>query len=161
MVLFFAFTVLLGIRLNEWDEETERGDCYITDMITNSGADHPAADKTYIGVTAAWLIISMGLVIIGKAQNVRPILVLSLLQFPVHFYMMVVLRLKNSNAIKSGESEDDWKFGQTLAVVLLTMTIHEAATGLIRYWKWEKIVKQKGNRIMTSDLENLDAGRMD
>jgi hypothetical protein len=151
--LFTTLTILLGIRMNEWDETIE-GHCYITTGLSTTRADHPGADKGYLGVSAAWLVISLIMAAFGSgAKQVKIVLILALAQFPLHLYMMITLRVHNSNHLEGEESEDDWRFGQTMAILLLSMTIQEIITGFQEWKKFEKHVAR--NDRCFDDLEGV------
>lgn len=46
-------------------------------------------------------------------------LLLSLLQYPVHMYSVFMLRARNESHLVEGSTEQDWGFGQVVAVILL------------------------------------------
>ena len=51
----------------------------------------------------------------------------------LHLYMMIAIRVENSSHLDGTESEDDWRFGQTVTVVLLLMTVQELFKGIQAY----------------------------
>jgi heme/copper-type cytochrome/quinol oxidase subunit 4 len=128
--------------LGEWDE-TEEGHCYITTGLSAPASTHPEADKAYVGVSATYLIVALLMAVVGSATLVRTVLILALLQFPLHLYMMITLRVNNSTRLDGTESESDWRFGQTVAVLLLGMTIREIISGFQEWRKFEKNINKK------------------
>ena len=128
--LFLALTILLEVRLNEWEdaetsEEPKPGRCYYTHGISSPSAGHPWTDKTYVGITAGWLLVVMASTIFGRSERRKIILILSFLQYPVHLYMMIALRTANQDHLGGEEGENGWDFGQTTAILLLGVTINE------------------------------------
>ena len=159
VVLFFALSVLLGVRLNEWDDE-EEGHCYNSHLVTASQDDHPGADKTYLGFTAAWMLLSLIMSVLGDAKRVKKVLGLAALQYPLHLYMMIVLRLANTDLLEGDGHESDWRFGQTVAVLLFGLTFRELLIGLWKYARYERTVTQKRSRQM-HDMEAKHAERVE
>lgn len=51
------------------------------------------------------------------------VLLIALLQYPVHVYSVWVLRAGNESNLTPGNSEQDWGFGQVVAVILLGSNI--------------------------------------
>ena len=47
------------------------------------------------------------------------VLILATLQFPLHTYSVITLRISNEKLLKSGTSEQQWGFGQVAAILLL------------------------------------------
>jgi hypothetical protein len=127
--LFLALSIVLGVRLNEWDEN-EEGHCYYTKLVTAPSASHPKADKIYVGFCSAWLLLCLVLAVIGDTRHVKTVLVLALAQYPLHIYFMTVVRTANTNKLEGPESENDWKFGQTIAILLLFLTLKDVVRGL-------------------------------
>lgn len=48
-----------------------------------------------------------------------PALLVALIQYPVHLYSIFVMRAMNESHLVQGSSEQDWGFGQVVAVILL------------------------------------------
>lgn len=72
-------------------------------------------------------------------RSARKVLVWTILQFPVHLYMMIALKTANQGLLEGGEGgeghdENSWDFGQTIAVILLGVALNEA---------WEKFWEHK------------------
>ncbi|KAF2664794.1 hypothetical protein BT63DRAFT_429524 [Microthyrium microscopicum] len=137
IALFIALVILLGVRLGEWNVD-EDGHCYRTNYTSSSGTKHPFADKLYLGLTAPWLIIVMILSVLGTDKHIRFIIGQAIAQFPVHLYFMIAMRSANSGHLEGEESEDDWRFGQTVAVILLAVTLQEMIHGFWDYIEFEK-----------------------
>jgi hypothetical protein len=157
VVLFFALAVLLGVRLKEWNED-EEGHCYNSHLVTASEYDHPSADKVYLAFTATWMLLSLLMSIFSTAKRVKKVLALALLQYPLHLYMMITMRIANTDALEGDDHESDWRFGQTVAVLLFGLTFRELLIGLWRYIRFEKTVTQKRTRAR-EDMEAKHAKR--
>ncbi|CAH0057125.1 unnamed protein product [Clonostachys solani] len=56
------------------------------------------------------------------------IVVLAMLQYPVHLYMVIALRISNEGNL-SGDSENTWGFGQIVALVTAFSTLMECVRG--------------------------------
>lgn len=109
-LLFLVLAVVLEVRLGSWNDNGRNGKCYNTHLITNETATHPGADRTYVGITAAWLLTSLFAAILSTRKTAMVILYLALLQFPLHLYMVVALRTANQDMLEGGD-ENDWDFG--------------------------------------------------
>lgn len=120
MIMYFILTVFLGVRLGEWDANLD-GHCYLAGSTSTPRASHPSADKAYLAVTASWSIICILLAIIPNERHQKAVLLLAALQFPLHLYMMIAIRGANTHHLSSEESEDDWKYGQTVSIVLVRL----------------------------------------
>ncbi|KAI1467274.1 uncharacterized protein F4812DRAFT_431967 [Daldinia caldariorum] len=143
-ILFLALTIFLEVRLDEWSLTAEEaGYCYITTGLSAPGASHPTADKAYVAITAIWLLLVMFGSLFASVKFRKPLLVLSALQFPVHLYMMIKLRMENYPYLE-GEDENRWDFGQTTATILLAVTIVQLVHQAIEYVKFEKALKKYG-----------------
>ncbi|KAI1450904.1 hypothetical protein F5Y02DRAFT_7174 [Annulohypoxylon stygium] len=144
-VLFLVLTIFLLIRLDGWSLTSEElGRCYITTGISGPNAIHPTADKTYVAITAIWLLLVMAGTLFAPARFAKLLLILSSLQFPVHLYMMIKLRTENQAFLEVGENENHWDFGQTTAIILLVVAITELIHQGFQYLKFEKAVKKYG-----------------
>jgi heme/copper-type cytochrome/quinol oxidase subunit 4 len=99
----------------------------------------------YVAITAAWLLIVMALAIFLGARRRRLVLLLSFLQFPVHLYMALALRTANQGRLEGEDgNENRWDFGQTTAVLLLSIAVSELISKAREYVKFEKELKRKG-----------------
>ncbi|KAI1212887.1 uncharacterized protein F4807DRAFT_303704 [Annulohypoxylon truncatum] len=160
-VLFLVMTVFLEIRLDGWSLTSEDlGRCYITTGIAGPNANHPGSDKTYVAITATWLLLVMFGALFAPARFAKPLLILSFLQFPVHMYMMIRLRTENQDALENRENENDWDFGQTTATLLLAVAITQLIHQAVQYLKFEKALKKYGPEyaLANENDECLDAG---
>lgn len=145
--LFVALTILLGIRLGEWSPDAEPGRCYHSTLIATAGSSHPSTDKTYVGITASWMLVSMGMAIFLSAHRRRWVFLTALLQFPVHLYMALALRSENQGKLSGEEKhENGWDFGQTTAVVLLGVAFGELYVKAREYVSFEHDVRKNGPR---------------
>ncbi|CAK7217696.1 hypothetical protein SBRCBS47491_003258 [Sporothrix bragantina] len=189
---FLALTIGLNAKLGQWNLE-EPGRCYNTAYTSVPTASHPQADRVYVWVTFGWLMSVLIFSVYDGAGHRRYILIAGLLQFPVHFYMMIALRTANQGllgitaeeaaekaaatassvashaarlllfarqessgngnstdpaavAAAEGEeenSENDWDFGQTTAVLLLIVAFTEAISKGLEFWRFERELKKK------------------
>lgn len=141
-VMYLALTILLNVRLGEWDLNKEPGLCYHASYITTRYASHPVADQVYVSISAVWMLM-----VVGAASFLGPnwrkwILWTSFLQFPVHLYMAIALRSENQGKLAGEETdENDWDFGQTTAVLLLASALEELVRKGSDYLKFEKMVR--------------------
>ncbi|KAH8681879.1 hypothetical protein BX600DRAFT_447423 [Xylariales sp. PMI_506] len=144
--LFFAiFGVALEIRLKDWSlTSTDLGNCYRTDGISSFGARHPAADQGYVAVTSIWLLATMAGTIWGTVHMRRPLLILAALQYPLHLYFMIALRLANTDHLEGEESENAWDFGQTTAMILLGVAVKEIIARSVEYYTYERAARKHG-----------------
>jgi len=138
--LFLALTALLGKRLQKWDPE-EEGHCYNNHLVSGDKASHPDVDHIYLGISSGWMFMGLLLSVITTEKRMRAQIVTGLLQYPLHVYFMIALRESNTHHLTGTESEDDWKFGQTISVVLLCLTIGETVRGLSDLRIFEKKAK--------------------
>jgi len=145
--MFLALTILLGVRLNEWAPDAEPGRCYDSHLLTSPSAGHPHADLVYVGCTAAWMLAVMGGAAFIPFWRHKWLLTAAFLQFPVHFYSMVVLRVANGDKLKSdGEGENGWDFGQTTAVLLLALAFQELLKKGLQFRRVRKELLATGGR---------------
>ncbi|KAI2630772.1 hypothetical protein GGR54DRAFT_169358 [Hypoxylon sp. NC1633] len=144
-VLFLVLTIILELRLNQWSLTAEEpGFCYVTTGTSVPGASHPAADKTYVAVTSIWLLLSMFGALFCSTRFRRPLLIISGLQFPVHLYMMIRLRIENQPFLEGEESENRWDFGQTTATLLLGLALGQLVHQGVQYFRFERGLKKYG-----------------
>lgn len=143
--LYIALTILLCIRLHEWAPDTAPGRCYYTHLVTSLTASHPGADETYVSTTASWLVANLLFSIFGGVRLRRGILVLSYLQFPLHLYMTIALRIANEGKFEGEmKHENEWDFGQTTAIVLLGIAVVEFLKKGKEYYDFETYVMKHG-----------------
>ncbi|KAI1777605.1 hypothetical protein F4818DRAFT_407237 [Hypoxylon cercidicola] len=144
-VLFLVLTVLLEIRLDQWSvTEEEPGYCYVTTGLTSADAKHPVADKSYVAITATWLLMVLFGSLFCSAKFRKPLLILAGLQFPLHLYMMIRLRTENQSKLEGEENENKWDFGQTTATLLLALAISQLINQAKEYFKFERALKKHG-----------------
>lgn len=144
-VMFLALTVLLCVQLSEWAPNQEPGRCYHAQLITITHANHPAADITYVVVTAVWMIFAMASAILLNAHRRKWVLLSSFLQFPLHLYMALALRSANQGKLEGEESDENgWDFGQTTAVVLLALALGELYRKGREYIQFERLARRNG-----------------
>ncbi|KAH7176883.1 hypothetical protein EDB81DRAFT_50884 [Dactylonectria macrodidyma] len=55
---YFSYTVVFGIRLNNWSDSVP-GHCYNTEFIAYPGHSHPTVDLAYLGVTCFYCLVSL------------------------------------------------------------------------------------------------------
>jgi hypothetical protein len=143
-VFFLTYTILFGKRLQSWEYNTP-GHCYNAHLLAGSTAQHPHVDNLYIGITCWCLFASLcgvgDYLIYGRPSQQREkfqrrmplafssvfssfnmkftMLYLAFLQFPLHAYSVIMLRISNESLLTSGNVEQEWGFGQVSAMVLL------------------------------------------
>ncbi|KAI1476029.1 hypothetical protein K445DRAFT_313097 [Daldinia sp. EC12] len=154
-ILFLGLTIFLEIRLDEWSLTAEEpGYCYITTGLAAVGASHPGADKAYVAITAIWLLLVMFGSLFASVKFRKPLLVLSALQFPVHLYMMIKIRMENYPYLE-GENENRWDFGQTTATILLAVTIVQLIHQGLEFIKFENALKKYGPSYALAQKEDF------
>ncbi|KAK1831432.1 hypothetical protein QBC39DRAFT_351297 [Podospora conica] len=137
--LYLAFAVLFGRALRSWDWNTP-GACYNTRLLATPSASHPYVDLIYLGVTCFFMFCSCALPVyvllfntFGNVKQAREyaqiVLVLSFMQYPLHLYSVVALRVSNRGLLE-GDSEDSWGFGQVVALVLLGAVLVQCVYGV-------------------------------
>jgi hypothetical protein len=171
--MFLALAIFLGMRFGGWDDgsqtlavegsaishraegpETTRGKCYLTGLTAAPSSSHPGPDRIYIGITTTWLLFSLlaalgtrpdTLLPGGGVKRGKKVLAGTLVQFPLHLYMMIALRTANQGLFEGkgehGRGENGWDFGQTIAIVLLLVTINEAWQKFWEYHGWERSLR--------------------
>jgi hypothetical protein len=144
-ILFSILTVMLEKRLSNWSLDSEQlGHCYRNEGIATIGARHPDTDQIYVAITAIWLLGVMLATVFGGVNLQKPLLICSVLQFPLHLYFMGPLRQANSKHLEGEESENDWDFGQTTAMLLLATVIFELFRKGIQYYKFKRDLERYG-----------------
>ena len=125
---------MFGIRLNEWNDKIPSR-CYSTSGIASSNAKHPLVDQIYLGLTSVYvLFIAQAAMLYCRVPSIRLywqniIVSIGLLQFVLHVYILVALRVSNQPLLDSS-IEDEWGFAQILALVMLGATLLECARSL-------------------------------
>ena len=134
-LLYFGFTIMLGIRLNDWNDEVP-GRCYNASRIALPNAKHPLDDQVYLGLTSLYVFTLLGIVTIYcRVESLRlyyqkTVIFIGALQFILHVYILVALRISNQSLLDNVALEDQWGFGQVIAIVMLVATLLECAKGL-------------------------------
>lgn len=132
---YTAFAIFYGTRLREWDNQ-KPGRCFNTLGIAVPGARHPSVDHIYLAVTAFYAYVLLSLAIMycrwqEKEQIIRQrqkdILLISSIQFVIHIYMVIALRVSNTGLSNDPSLEQQWGFGQVLALVMFGTTLLECA----------------------------------
>lgn len=128
-LFYAAFTIMLGIRLNQWNDRVP-GQCFNASKIARPNARHPYVDQIYLGVTSFYVFSLLCSVIEGVLLGDRipigresSIITISLLHFILHVYMVIALRISNHGLLKNASLEQEWGFGQILALVMLGSTV--------------------------------------
>ena len=125
---------MFGIRLNDWDDDIS-GRCYSTSGIASSNARHPLVDQIYLGVTSFYVLALAQVAMIDcrapsrRLYSQKTIIVTGALQFVLHVYTLVALRVSNQPLLDSS-LEDQWGFAQVLALVMLGSTLLECTRSL-------------------------------
>jgi hypothetical protein len=151
LILYLVYTSLFGVRLRAWNWNLP-GHCYNTHKISLPTASHPRVDGIYIGLTCLYLFASLWIasgvmipLLAAYSRSERPlfnfltkrfglmklygdykeisVLCIATIQLPLHLYSLVALRASNEKLLKSGATEQEWGFGQIVAVVLLGTNI--------------------------------------
>jgi hypothetical protein len=159
--MYLALTIIIAKRLSEWDEEAEEGGkCYNTDLLASPDASHPRSDQTYVVITGASIIAVMLSAVFTPARWRHSMLVGAFLQFPLHLYAVIVLKKANTSLLEGEVSEADWDFGQTVAVLLLGVTINEMLSKCWEFLAWEKEVRKDGRVIDHLPEATVEEGLM-
>ena len=125
---------MLGVRLNDWNDASP-GRYYNTSKVALPNAKHPLVDQVYLGVTSFYVYILMGA---ATTLYITPIIRLyyqiyvvttSTLQFLLHVYTLVALRISNEPLLDNAALENEWGFGQVVAIMMLAATLLECAIG--------------------------------
>ncbi|KAI1340346.1 hypothetical protein F5Y15DRAFT_415234 [Xylariaceae sp. FL0016] len=144
-LLFLVLTIALEVRLDGWSFTAEEaGHCYRTVGSARPGAPHPAAEKAYVAITAIYLLLSVFSSVLAPPRLRHTLLVITSLQYPVHLYMMLAIRLANQDHLEGAEDENGWDFGQTTAVLLLSIAVSELINKGFAYRRFEKALQKHG-----------------
>ncbi len=134
-LLYTGFTIMLGIRLNDWNDALP-GRCYRTSRIALPTAKHPFVDQIYLGFTSFYVYCLMVVTIMlcrtpsTRLYYQKNVITVGILQFVLHVYTLVALRISNQPLLDNVALEDEWGFGQVIALVMLVATLLECAKGL-------------------------------
>ena len=138
-VLYLVFVIIFGKTLEKWDND-KKGRCYRSDRIAHPNASHPYVDMIYLITTSVCLfVILLGCLVSKVAETILNVeeetlwslrgtlLVFALLQYPLHLYMAVAIRITNEGSLR-GDIENKWSFGQIMTMLLLASFIKTCAT---------------------------------
>lgn len=155
LALYVAFVAFFNVRLAAWDLSIP-GRCYNHNLVAAPSSSHPVADHVYLAVTAFYSLFSItscraivesreaeqyyisGPFNMDHAARLRVersdrhkfwILSLALGQYPLHTYMVFALRASNQGYL-TGDSENEWGFGQVMAMVLVGPFLLECVRGV-------------------------------
>ena len=135
LLLYLAFVIIFGIRLNNWDDATP-GQCYSTSRIAIPDGLHPVGDQIYLGITSLYcfLLLMIAAVqsrMLGERDEAqKTVTIMGSLQFVLHVYTAIALRISNQSLLDNPSLEEQWGFGQILAVVMLGATVVQCGTCL-------------------------------
>ncbi|KAF2671582.1 hypothetical protein BT63DRAFT_476464 [Microthyrium microscopicum] len=152
--LFLALTILINVKLNSWDEDVS-GRCYHTHLAMSPFAKHPRDDQIYISITSIWLLLNIVGPSYGKVKETSKVLALGLTQYPLHLYMLIAMRTANQDFLEGDHAENEWKFGQTIAVVLLGVTICGIMYAIYEVWEFHESTKENSSGSVKATVPNL------
>lgn len=141
--LYLAFCIIFGNHLKHWDWFAP-GACYNPQRIASPNASHPHVDRIYLGVTCFYMLgvlilclLLSSLLSLQEKIQILPdneidvtiihrlmIMVAASLQYPLHLYNVFALRASNHDLLQ-GDSENDWGFGQIVALIMVGQTLVE------------------------------------
>ena len=138
--------MLISAFLAHWDYN-RLGQCYNTLNIASPSSSHPLVDYTYTILTSSVIIISMymplalrfsrlsssALSAVTSLSNLNT----GVLQFPLHLYNIFALRASNESFLTSGTTEQQWGFGQIVALVIVGNNIVLLANATQEYLHWK------------------------
>lgn len=142
-LLYLGFTIMLGIRLNDWNDEIP-GRCYRVSNVALPNAKHPYIDHIYLGVTSSYVFFQLiAGTILCRVPDTRlywqkTIILVGTLQFVLHVYILVALRISNQPLLDNVALEDQWGFDQVIAIIMLSATLLECAKSFEEYFSWKK-----------------------
>ncbi|RYP59818.1 hypothetical protein DL769_008376 [Monosporascus sp. CRB-8-3] len=102
-----------------------------------------AVSATSVSILSLLLSPTFRLIIAGP-DFVWGLTFIAMLQYPLHLYTVVTLRISNRDSL-GGDSEDSWSFGQIVALTLLGFTVTQCIEGI---WKYRSSVTE-------SDIQGL------
>ena len=124
---------MFGIRLNDWNDGIP-GQCFNPQKITPPNARHPLVDQVYLGVTsfyvfclALYATLYRG---VDDSNSQNDVLWVGSVQFILHVYMVIALRVSNQSLLDDAALEEEWGFGQVLALIMFGSTLVECAKRL-------------------------------
>jgi hypothetical protein len=140
---FFALTVVTINHLLQWNERSQViGLCYNTKTSADHGTEQPGTEITYVVITGFSLLFTMFSAIFAGPRFRKPLVLLAVLHYVVHLYFMIVVREDNQPLLEGTEREDNWDFGQSTAILLLSLSATEVIKKTFSYWRWEREVEK-------------------
>ena len=131
-LLHTGFTIMLVIRFNDWNDDLP-GRCYITSKAVSAHPVHPSHDKVYVGITSYYVYISIITVTISCRMPTMRLLYQKFM-FPMgtllsllNMYTLLTLRISNEPLLDNTALENEWGFGQVVAMLMLAATLLECA----------------------------------
>ena len=134
-LLYTGFTIMLGIRFNGWNDDSP-GRCYITSKAVSAHPKQPVDDQIYLGALSFYVDISIVTVtILWRMPSMRLlsqklIVTMGTLMSLLNVYTLVALRTSNEPLLEDAALENEWGFGQVVAIMMLAATLLECARGL-------------------------------
>ena len=135
LMLYLTFVIMFCICLNDWDDSTP-GQCYSTTRIAVPDGLYPLGDQIYLGMTSFYCFALLSAATIESEAPSRrndarkTVIVMGSLQFISHVYMAIWLRISNQTLLDDSSLEEQWGFGQILAVVMLGAIVVQCGTCL-------------------------------
>jgi hypothetical protein len=135
-ILYLAYTSIFATRLLSWNYN-HPGHCYNPSGSSNILSFHPAGDRSWISLWSVWVFTSLAMAY-GLERGLLPVrrvvargvLLFAAVQGPFHAYTIFTLRKDNEALLTSGFTEQQWGFGQTVAMILLGTNIIVLVNGI-------------------------------
>ena len=128
-ILYLAFSIRFGIALKGWDDSLP-GHCYDSARIALPDASHPYVDNIYLSITCFYLFVMLS-VVGSDRRDMRTVLLTEMVQFILHLYFVIAIRVTNEPHLTDGYTENEWSFGQIFAMVMVAGTLLECVKGLL------------------------------
>ena len=145
-IIYLIVSIFYGVRLRGWSDNIP-GHCYEADRIALPNASHPYVDNIYLGITCTYFLAFWYLVVATMpADDIAPdgdnkaheneyyMLWIAMLQLPLHMYSAFALRASNQH-LMTDQSETEWGFGQTVAMIMVGGTVVECLKGFKSSYK--------------------------
>lgn len=135
MILYLAFSILFGVRLNDWNDEVS-GQCYNSARTALLDSKHPYVDHIYLAITSlyvyAFFFAATTYLRIPRlpVDFQGAILFYGLLKFILHVYMVTSVHIANQGLLDNASLEQQWGFGQILPLIMAGSTVVECAKSL-------------------------------
>ncbi len=113
MILYLSFAIVFGIRLNDWNDDVS-GHCYSASRIALPNSKHPYVDQIYLGITAFYVFCLLLSAMIFcripqlRTEYQREVILGGLLQFILHVYMAISVRVSNQGLLNDASIEEQW-----------------------------------------------------